>query len=259
MNELSPELLGDFLNAKYVQYNQASFITSDPVQIPHLFTLKEDIEISGFMAATIAWGQRKSIINNAHRLMRIMDDKPFDFIMQASEIELNLLRKFVHRTFQGEDCLYFIRSLRNIYINHGGLNGVFAHGYQQNNDINGALINFRKIFFELEGLDRTRKHISDVSKGSSAKRLNMFLRWMVRQDKHGVDFGIWKSIPASALYIPLDVHTGNVGRKLGLLTRKQSDWKSVNELTCQLRKFDPSDPVKYDFALFGLGVFENFK
>lgn len=259
MKDLSPEFLRDFLTSKYIQYNQASFITSDPVQIPHLFSEPEDIEISGFMAATIAWGQRKSIINNARRWMQMMDDKPYDFVMNSSAQELEILGRFVHRTFQGDDCKFFVRSLRNIYTNRGGLRGVFESSYMQHKDIGTALIAFRSIFFEPEGLLRTHKHVSDVARGSSAKRLNMFLRWMVRTDSHGVDFGIWKRIPAAALYIPLDLHTGNVGRKLGLLVRKQNDWKAVCELTEQLRLLDPTDPVKYDFALFGLGVFENFK
>ncbi len=248
----------ELLDLKYHQYNLVSFIESDPIQIPHSYNITEDIEISGFLAATIAWGQRKSIINNSRRLMQMMGNNPYDFVMEASEYQLERLLGFRHRTFQGEDCYYFVHSLRNIYSHHGGLRYIFEQSYHTNGNIFAALIELRNIFFELPGLQRTGKHISNVAKGASAKRLNMFLRWMVRKDDKGVDFGIWSGIPASALYLPLDVHTGNVGRKLGLLTRKQNDWKAVEEITDRLREFDPADPVKYDFALFGLGVFENF-
>jgi uncharacterized protein (TIGR02757 family) len=250
--------LKDLLELKYQQYNQVSFIESDPIQIPHNFNIPEDIEISGFLAATIAWGQRKSIINNARRLMQLMGNSPYDFVMEASDDQFERLLGFKHRTFQGEDCYYFLHSLRNIYSNHGGLRKVFEQSYHTYGNIEGTLNEIRNIFFELPGLKRTRKHVSDVASGSSAKRLNMFLRWMVRKDDKGVDFGIWQGIPSSALYLPLDVHTGNVGRKLGLLTRKQNDWKAVEEITARLQDFDPADPVKYDFALFGLGVFEKF-
>jgi uncharacterized protein (TIGR02757 family) len=255
---LSNNLLKEFLEEKYDQYNRPSFIESDPVQVPHLYQNPDDIEISAFLTATIAWGQRKSIITNAHRLMQLMGNSPFDFIMNADERQLDGLQKFVHRTFQGADCIFFIRSLRNIYINHGGLKTLIESDYKQTSDIAEGLARFRNVFFEIDGPARTKKHISDVSKGASAKRLNMFLRWMVRNDKRGVDFGLWNAVPSSALYIPLDLHTGNIARKLGLLSRKQNDWKAVKELTSHLREFDPNDPVKYDFALFGLGVFEKF-
>jgi uncharacterized protein (TIGR02757 family) len=255
---LSHQLLKEFLEEKYNQYNRTEFIESDPVQIPHHYIIAEDIEIAGFMTSIIAWGQRKAIISNASKLMHIMGNSPCDFVINANDLQLERLKYFVHRTFQGEDCTFFIKSLRNIYKNHNGLRGLFEAAFFQFNEIPKVLIHFRLKFFEIECLSRTFKHIADIEKGASAKRLNMFLRWMVRNDLRGVDFGLWKSIPASALYIPLDLHSGNVARKLGLLTRKQNDWKSVEELTSNLRKFDSSDPVKYDFALFGLGVFEKF-
>ena len=189
--------------------------------------------------------------------MALLDNQPHDFILNASEQEISRLEGFVHRTFNGNDCMYFIHSLRNIYKNHNGLQAVFELGFQQDKTIKSALAHFYTIFFEIEG-ERTRKHISNVVKGASAKRLNMYLRWLVRDDKPGVDFGLWKGISTSELMLPLDVHTGNVGRKLGLLQRNSNDWKAVSEITDSLRKFDANDPVKYDFALFGLGVFEKF-
>ena len=249
--------LKDFLDEKVEQFNQPAFVKTDPIQVPRKFTQKEDIEISGFLTATIAWGNRTAIIKNAERLNLLMGNQPFDFILNASNAEIQQLQKFVHRTFNGNDCIYFIQSLKNIYKNHGGLQSVFETGFENEKTVKSALANLFEIFFELPG-ERTRKHISNVQKGSSGKRLNMFLRWMVRNDKSGVDFGIWDGIPASELMLPLDVHTGNVGRKLGLLQRKSNDWKAVVEITNTLRKFDPTDPIKYDFALFGLGAFEKF-
>lgn len=233
-------------------YNHPDFIENDPIQIPHRFSRKEDIEIAGFLSASIAWGQRKTIIRNGWRLMERMDFAPFDFIMEEDDFTPFL--DFVHRTFNGQDCIFSLRSLKNIYQNHGGLEQVFTEGFQQDNTIFSALKHFRKVFLEVEHEERTRKHLSDVSKNSSAKRLNMFLRWMVRNDDKGVDFGLWKNIPMSSLMLPLDVHTGNVGRNLGLLIRRQNDWKAVEEITEILRTFDADDPIKYDFALFGLGV-----
>ena len=251
-------MLIDFLEERYFRYCTPAFIETDPVQIPHLFQRKEDIEIAGFLAASIAWGQRKAIISGAKRLLSLMDNAPYDFVMNASSNELIRLDSFVYRTFQPVDCLFFISSLRNIYTNCGGLHSVFSNGYHSTYSIFGALVYFRRIFMETPHLPRSAKHVSDVLRGASAKRLNMFLRWMARGDD-GIDFGLWKDIPVSALMIPLDVHTGNVGRRLGLLTRNANDWKAVEELTSNLRKFDPEDPVKYDFALFGMGVFEGQK
>lgn len=255
MNNLAE--LKVFLDEKVQEYNQAFFIESDPIQVPKQFSEKENIEISAFLTATIAWGQRPSIIKNATRLMQFMDFQPFDFTLNASEKEISTLKKFVHRTFNGDDCIYFIHSLRNIYRKHSGLQNVFETGYKTDNSVRNAFIHFHHIFFEIPG-ERTRKHVSNVEKGASAKRLNMFLRWLIRHDKNGVDFGLWNSIPVSKLMLPLDVHTGNVGRKLGLLHRKSNDWKAVEEITNSLRNLDADDPIKYDFALFGLGVFENF-
>jgi uncharacterized protein (TIGR02757 family) len=249
--------LKDFLDKKADQYNRPSFISSDPIQVPKQFTQKENIEIAAFLTATISWGNRAAIIKNALRLMELMDNRPFDFVAGASDADFKILKSFVHRTFNGEDCIYFIRSLKNICKNHGGLENVFATGYRKEGSVKAALAFFHSVFFEISG-ERTRKHIANVERGASAKRLNMFLRWLIRNDSAGVDFGLWNRIPAQALMLPLDVHTGNVARKLGLLNRKQNDWKAVEEVTATLRKFDPHDPVKYDFALFGLGIFEKF-
>ena len=247
----------DFLDEKNLKYNRPSFIETDPIQIPKKFSQKGDIEIAGFLTATISWGTRNAIIKNAMKLMSLMDHQPHDFILNSSRTEIKKLGSFVHRTFNGNDCIYFVHSLKNIYQNHGGLQTVFENGFRKEKTIKSALVHLFSVFFEMEG-ERTRKHISNVTKGASAKRLNMFLRWMVRNDNKAVDFGIWDKIPASALMLPLDVHTGNVSRKLGILNRKSNDWKAVKEVTKTLRKFDPADPIKYDFALFGLGVFEKF-
>jgi uncharacterized protein (TIGR02757 family) len=250
---MNKDELRELLELKYRQYNRPSFIENDPVSIPHRFTTKEDIEIAGFLAATIAWGNRKSIIANASRLMGWMGDEPHQFILSHSAKDLKPFRQFTHRTFNGEDCVFFIRSLARIYRHKGGLEAVFSPAGDPA-DLKLRIVHFRKIFFGLQHPARTEKHISDPERGSSAKRLCMFLRWMVRKDKRGVDFGIWQKIKASDLMLPLDVHTGNVSRKLGLLKRKQTDWKAVEEVTAALREFDPSDPVKFDFALFGMGV-----
>ncbi|MCX6296941.1 MAG: TIGR02757 family protein [Bacteroidetes bacterium] len=255
--------LKDFLDEKYDIYNRPDFIDSDPISIPHQFSIKEDIEIAGFLAATIAWGQRVTIINNANKMMKIMGNSPCDFIMHAKQKEINSFNNFVHRTFNGEDAAFFIKSLKNIYKNHGGLENTFLPlktDNEQSSDFSlTAIMNFRKIFFSIDHPGRTRKHVSSPDANSSSKRLCMYLRWMVRKDKRGVDFGIWNSkLLPSYLMCPLDVHSGNVARKLGLLNRTQNDWKAVIELTTNLRKLDSKDPVKYDFALFGLGVFEKF-
>ncbi len=247
-----------FLEEKYALYNQPKFIDSDPIQVPHLFSTKEDIEISAILTASIAWGRRTLIIKKAQEMMALMENSPYDFLMNANLKDITRFEKFQYRTFKGEDAVYFIRALQNIYLNHGGLQRLFESGFSLRGNIYDSFLKFREVFFSLNPPLRTLKHIADVTKGTSAKRLNMFLRWMVREDNRGVDFGIWKNIPPSALLMPLDVHTGNVSRKLELLNRKQNDWKAVLELTENLRKYDSSDPVKYDFALFGLGVFENF-
>lgn len=254
---MNPSELKDFLDEKVLQYNTLDFIESDPVQIPHLFSLKEDIEIAGFLSATIAWGNRKMIINNSHRMMDLMGNAPFDFVMSHTENDLERLEIFVHRTFNGIDFASFIRSLQHIYTNHGGLEAVFSK-HQETHSMQKSIHEFKKIFFEVPHQYRTQKHISDPLNNSAAKRINMYLRWMIRQDNKGVDLGIWKSISTASLSCPLDVHSGNVARKLAILTRKQNDGKALSELDLKLREFDAKDPVKYDFALFGLGVFEGF-
>ena len=249
--------LKEFLNEKTLQYNNPEFIESDPIQIPHLFNLKEDIEIAGFLAATIAWGNRKMIINNAHRMMDLMGNSPYDFVMNHSVEDLANFEGFVHRTFNAEDFTFFIQSLQHIYKNHGGLETVLRPEKGADNYQN-AIHHFKTIFFETPHQSRTEKHISDPLKNSASKRINMFLRWMVRNDATNVDLGIWKTHSPKNLHCPLDVHSGNVARKLGILKRSQNDWKALIELDTILREFDPEDPVKYDFALFGLGVFEKF-
>lgn len=246
-----------FLDEKVEIYNAPAFIESDPIQIPHLFDKKEDIEIAAFLTATIAWGNRKSIIGSAQKMMALMENTPFDFVMNHQKKDLKVAENFVHRTFNGQDFACFIENLQNLYQNHGGLETVFEkHAHTET--LQPAIHHFKKVFFEKTGLTRTGKHVSDPMIGSAAKRINMFLRWMVRNDRKGVDFGIWKSLSPAQLSCPLDVHSGDVARKLGILARKQNDAKAVAELDCMLRKMDASDPVKYDFALFGLGVFEGF-
>lgn len=249
--------LKEFLDAKVEQYNHPKFLESDPIQIPHRFTSPQDIEISAFLTATIAWGNRKSIINNATRMMQLMDGAPHDFILNYEEADLERFSGFVHRTFNETDLRYFVKSLRNIYTQHDGLESIFASAITTDS-VQPAITHFKSVFFELPHESRTTKHVSDPIKGSAAKRINMFLRWMVRESSTGVDFGIWKSIPTAILSCPLDVHSGNVARKLKLLKRKQNDAKALAELDKNLRKLDSHDPVKYDFALFGLGVFEKF-
>jgi uncharacterized protein (TIGR02757 family) len=250
--------LFDLLECKYQLYNQAEFIETDPIQIPHLFTKTQDIEISGFIAATLAWGQRPTIIRNAKYLMEQMDYAPHDFVLNFEEKDLVNFKKFKHRTFNGEDCITFLQSFQNIYKRYKSLEDVFLKEEGDNYSTSRAISGFKRIFLADSLYTRTSKHIADPLKNSAAKRINMFLRWMVRQDNFGVDFGIWNKIKPSDLYCPLDVHSSNVARKLGLLSRKQNDWKAVDELTNSLRELDSDDPVKYDFALFGLGVFEGF-
>lgn len=249
--------LKDFLDHKAAYFEHPRFIADDPIQIPHRYTLKEDIEISGFLAATIAWGNRKTIIRNAEKVLDLMDQVPYQFIMQHQEQDLHRFDGFVHRTFNDTDLKYFIRALRHIYESHGGLEHIFSSGAEEMG-MQAAITRFKECFFGIPHPERSRKHVSDPSKGSSAKRINMFLRWMVRSADKGVDFGIWQHIPPSVLSCPLDVHTGNVARKLGLLKRKQNDQRALAELDNHLREMDPVDPVKYDFALFGLGVYENW-
>ncbi|MHC1733130.1 MAG: TIGR02757 family protein [Bacteroidales bacterium] len=255
--KLKKHELKEFLDEKVELYNRPAFIETDPISIPHQFTLKEDIEISGFLAATIAWGNRKMILGNANRMMELLDHSPYDFIMNSENDELEMIKRFVHRTFNSTDLIYFLKALQNIYRHKGGLEAIF-NTHQTSDSLQPAIHEFRNIFFELPHEKRTERHVSDPSKGSAAKKLNMYLRWMIRNDNKGVDFGIWRSIPPAILSCPLDIHSGTVARKLGILTRKQNDTKAVAELDLFLREMDAEDPVKYDFALFGLGVFERF-
>jgi len=249
--------LKEFLDEKVELYNRPAFIEADPISIPHQYSKKQDIEIAGFLAATIAWGNRKMILRNANRMMSFMDDSPYEFVLNHSAHDLERIKCIIHRTFNDEDFIYFIKALKNIYKNHNGLESIFTH-FQTIDSLQPAIHQFRSIFFELSHNNRIMKHISDPMKNSAAKKLNMYLRWMIRKDDRGVDFGLWKSISPSILSCPLDIHSGNVARKLGMLTRRQNDAKAVSELDKVLRTFDKDDPVKYDFALFGLGVSEGF-
>jgi uncharacterized protein (TIGR02757 family) len=249
--------LKEFLDEKVILYNNPKFIESDPIQIPHQFSKKEDIEIAAFLTATISWGNRKMIIKNAFKMMELLDNSPHDFIINHQEKDLEAFQNFVHRTFNTIDFKQFIKSLQHIYQNHAGLENVLSITDNSSN-YQTAIHQFKNVFFEIDHQQRTQKHISDPLKNSAAKRINMFLRWMVRNDNSGVDFGIWQSHNPANLSCPLDVHSGNVARKLKLLLRTQNDWKALSELDKNLRKLDNKDPVKYDFALFGLGVFEKF-
>lgn len=248
--------LKEFLDAKVEEFNTADFIEPDPISVPHRYSLKEDIEIASFLASTIAWGNRKLITKNGHIMMDLLGNSPYDFIMSHDEHQLERLEEFVHRTFNGEDFKYFIKALNHIYTNHGGLESIFIK-HQTEDSLQPAIHILNKIFFEIEHPQRTRKHVADPNKGSVAKRINMMLRWLCRKDKTGVDFGIW-NISQSKLSCPLDLHSGNVARKLGLITRTQNDIKALTELDLNLRELDSNDPVKYDFALFGLGIYESF-
>jgi uncharacterized protein (TIGR02757 family) len=254
------EALRDLLEEKYQQYNQSGFIENDPICIPHLFSKKQDIEIMGLWASVLAWGQRVTIINKCKELISLMDNAPYDFIINHQPRDLKVFLQFRHRTFNATDTLYFIEFFKTFYAKHESLEEAFLQGHTKNAaNVEGALAGFRELFFSLEDYpERTKKHISTPARNSACKRLNMFLRWMVRKDKKGVDFGIWKTIKPSQLVCPCDVHVDRVGRKLGLIVRKQTDWQTAVELTENLKKFDPKDPVKYDFALFGMGVEEKF-
>jgi uncharacterized protein (TIGR02757 family) len=256
MNILNTNNLKDFLDSKVEQYNQPSFIKDDPISIPHLFTKKQDIEIAGFFAAVFAWGNRKTIINKSKELMELMDMQPHDFCVNQDLERLKRLMHFKHRTFNATDLLYFIDFLQHHYHNNDSLETAFT---KWGADVEQMLIGFHHYFFSLEDVPlRTKKHIATPEKRSNCKRLNMFLRWMVRDDNKGVDFGIWKNIKPAQLICPIDVHVARVAKRFHLLDRKQTDWNAAIELTEQLKTFDPSDPVKYDFALFALGVIEKY-
>lgn len=246
----------DFLDEKFLIYNNIDFIKSDPIQIPHRFSNKKDIEISGFLTATIAWGQRKTIIKNSLKMMELLDNSPYDFIINSSEKDIHKL-SIKHRTFNEIDFRFFLKKLKDLYQEYDDMEELFFLNIKKNN-LHNSIHKLRSFFFKKDYPLRTTKHISDPLNGSACKRINMFLRWMVRKDNNGVDFGIWNKISPSILSCPLDIHSGRVARKLGILKRKQNDNKAVIELDNSLRIFDPKDPVKYDFSLFGLGVFEGF-
>ncbi len=253
------ELKG-FLDEKVALYNNPSFIEDDPISIPHLFQKKQDIEIAGFWTAVLAWGQRRTIINKCKELFALMDFAPYEFVINHSESELKRLESFKHRTFNATDTLYFVHFFNQYYSKHDSLEDAFILPNFNETNIEKGLIKFHHQFFVLEDYPaRTRKHIPTPERKSACKRINMFLRWMVRKDNNGVDFGIWDKIHPSQLICPCDLHVDRVARKLGLISRKQTDWQTALELTDNLKKFDPDDPVKYDFALFGLGVIEGMK
>jgi len=250
--------LKEFLDSKVEQYNRPEFIAGDPISIPHLFTKLQDIEISGLWTAILSWGQRKTIINKSRELFGYMDNRPYDFVLDHSESDLKALMKFKHRTFNDVDTLYFISFFKWFYSTNDSLENLFYID-KKNGEIEDSLNQFHDQFCSLPHFPiRTRKHISSPMRNSACKRINMFLRWMVRKDSHGVDFGLWKRMAPSKLICPCDLHVERVARKLNLIRRRQTDWKMALELTTALRTFDPIDPVKYDFALFGLGIEEKF-
>ena len=252
--------LKDYLDSKVEEYNQHGFIPNDPISIPHQYTKPQDIEITGFWASILAWGQRVTIINKCNELFALMDNSPHDFVLNHSENDLKALLKFKHRTFNDTDTLYFVEFFKNYYQQHDSLEDAFLKGIQSTDvSVEQGLVKFHLDFFSLpDAPHRTKKHIATPARKSACKRINMFLRWMVRQDDKGVDFGLWKRIQPSQLVCPCDVHVERVARRFHLITRKQTDWQMAMELTANLKEFDPIDPVKYDFALFGLGVEEKY-
>ena len=244
----------ELLERLHDRYNNENFIEADPISVPHSFTRTVDREIAGFLAATIAWGNRRAIVQSAHRMMRYMDNAPEDFVRNATEADMEYLRTYVHRTFNGVDFQDFVRGLRHIIEEWGSVGNYFETRYEEHGDLRPVFSDFRRDFFAVEHDPHCEKHLSSIDKGAACKRLCMYLRWFVRHDDRGVDFGLWRRIPMSALYMPLDIHTGRMGRNLGLLGRKQSDWKAVEELTASLRELHADDPVRYDYSLFGLGI-----
>lgn len=248
------EELLELLERLHDKYNRTEFIAEDPICVPHRYADRHDREIAGFLAATIAWGNRKAIVRNGLRMMQYMDDAPSDFVRNASESELALLSSYVHRTFNGDDFRNFVLALRRMEERYGGVGAFFESRYEILGTIPAVLSAFRREFFASKHTSRCEKHLSSIDKGAACKRLCMYLRWMVRRDRRGVDFGEWRRIPMSALYLPLDVHAGKMGRTLGLLGRRQNDWRATEEITAALRTFDPKDPVRYDFSLFGAGM-----
>lgn len=251
----------DILEEAYQKHHNADFIKDDPLQIPHMFSKQQDIEIMAFFASILAWGQRKTIINNCKKLVNLFDNTPYDFILNHKEKDLKRFLDFKHRTFNATDLLYFIAFFKQHYQKNESLESAFTNSLDEDDEnVENALIGFHNYFTSLEYFPvRTRKHIASPERKSACKRINMFLRWMVRKDDKNIDFGIWKNIKPSQLLCPLDVHVERQARKLNLITRKQRDFKTVVELTNNLKQFDPTDPVKYDFALFGMGIEENLK
>ena len=254
--------LKEFLDAKVEEFNTTDFIAPDPISVPHRYTLKEDIEIASFLASTIAWGNRKMITKNGHSMMDLLGNSPYDFVMSHEEYQLERLEGFVHRTFNDTDLLYVIEFFKQHYTNQTSLEtAFFKHQVtgEKIKNVEMALTHFHEYFFSIEDAPhRTKKHIANPVSGSTCKRLNMYLRWMIRNDQQGVDFGIWKSIKPAELICPVDVHVARVARSLGMIKRKQTDWLTALELTNYCRTLDSKDPVKYDFALFSLGVIEKF-
>lgn len=253
--------LKEFLDEKVTLYNTRDFIELDPISIPHQFSKKQDIEIAGFFAATLAWGQRVTVINKCKELLQLMDNAPHDFLVHHTCSDLKAFEKFKHRTFNATDALYFVESLSQYYKKHDSLEQAFLSNHPPASDltIEAGLMNFHDVFFGLPDYPkRTVKHVSTPARKSACKRLCMYLRWMVRQDDKGVDFGVWKNLSPAQLVCPCDVHVERVGRKLKLIKSKQLNWQTALELTSNLRSLDPLDPVKYDFALFGLGIIEHF-
>lgn len=252
--DMSREEMFDLLESLHDKFNNEEFIAEDPISVPHAFVRKEDREVAGLLASTIAWGNRRAIVRSAHRMMHYMDNSPFDFVVNASEGEIKSLESYVHRTFNGHDFQDFVLAMRHIIAGWGGIGDYFEQRYREYGDLRPVLSAFRRDFHAIPHDKHSEKHLSSIDRGAACKRLCMYLRWMVRYDDRGVDFGLWRDIPMSALYMPLDIHTGRMGRGLGLLTRRQDDWRAVEELTATLREFNAEDPVRYDYSLFGVGI-----
>lgn len=253
-DNMSHDELGELLEYLHDRYNREEFIAADPISVPHSFTSAADREVAGLLAATIAWGNRRAIVQSAHRMMRYMDNAPADFVRNATDADIASLGSFVHRTFNGGDFRDFVLGIRHICDGWGSIGGYFESQYAATGDMRAVLAAFRRDFFATEHNPHAEKHLSNIERGAACKRLCMYLRWFVRRDNRGVDFGLWQNIPMSALYLPLDLHTGRIGRRFGLLERRQDDWKAVEQITERLRAFSADDPTRYDYALFGAGI-----
>ena len=256
--DLSREELRELLDELHDRYKNPDFIEADPISVPHSFTDPVDREVAGLLASTIAWGNRKAIVQSAHRMMGYMDNQPRDFVLNASEGDMAYLSSYVHRTFNGGDFQDFVRGMRHIIEEWGSVGGFFEYHYLESGDVRKAISAFRREFFSVSHDKHSEKHLSSIDRGAACKRIAMYMRWFVRRDDRGVDFGQWQKIPMSALYLPLDIHTGRMGRAMGLLQRKQDDWKAVEEITASLREFCPEDPTRYDYSLFGAGITKLF-